>query len=323
MAQPVASASPVVEHYVTLFDNNYLPIGLCLYQSLLKHGTAFVLWVLCMDERVEQNLRALDLLHLRLLPLAEVETPALQAVKPGRSRGEYCWTITSFSPEFVFARAPEATRVTYLDADLFFFRSPEPLFGELTGAGKDILITEHAFAPEYDSSELNGRFCVQFMTFRRTAAAAVVLKWWQARCIDWCYDRHEDGKFGDQKYLDQWPGLFGNTVHILTELDLAMAPWNADYRLGLMDTDSPRPPVFYHFHGLRIVAPDRVRLFSGHRIRAGRFLYAQYVTTMHFVAATLRDAGIPIPILAESDEPWGWLRKIKRRISGRLAYASF
>jgi hypothetical protein len=315
-------AGAPVEHYITLFDNNFLPMGLCLHGSLLRHGGAFVLWVLCMDEAVERNLRALDLPHVRLIPLAEAETAELRAVKPSRSRGEYCWTLTPFTPDFVFAHDAAAARVTYIDADLFFFATPAPLFAELEAAAKDVLITEHAFAPEYESAALNGRFCVQFITFRRTPAAATVMRWWQARCIEWCYGRHEDGRFGDQKYLDQWPGLFGDAVHILQDRDQALAPWNADYRLGMHAAGAAYRPAFYHFHGLRVIAPRRLKLFGGHRVRVARPLYAEYVLAMRTAAAQLQAAGIALPFIAETPEPLHWLRNLKRRAAGRIGYAA-
>ncbi len=317
----MSQAPPAAEHYVTLFDNNFLPMGLCLHASLMRHGGAFVLWIVCMDELAGRNLRALNLPHVRLIPLAEAETGELRAVKPTRSRGEYCWTITPLTPDFVFARDPAVKRVTYIDADLFFFATPASLFAELDGAGKDVLITEHAFAPEYESSALNGRFCVQFVTFRRTPAAARVLAWWQARCIEWCYGRHEDGKFGDQKYLDQWPALFGDTVHILQDRDQALAPWNADYRLHRHPAGAAYRPAFYHFHGLRIIAPHRVKLFGGHRVRYARPLYLDYVAAMQAAAAQLKAAGIALPFLPEAPESLRWLRNLKRRALGRLGYA--
>lgn len=314
------TASPV-EHYVTLFDNNFLPLGLCLHASLMRHGGTFVLWVVCMDEAAERNLRALDLPHVRLIPLAEAETSELQATKQTRSRGEYCWTVTPFAPDFVFARDPAAARVTYLDADLFFFASPAALFAELDSAHKDVLITEHAFAPEYESSDLNGRFCVQFVTFRRTPQAAEVLRWWQARCIEWCYNRHEDGKFGDQKYLDRWPVLFGNAVHILQDKTQALAPWNAEMQLALCSRDFT--PAFYHFHGLRVIASDRVKLFGGHKIGATAMrLYRPYVEEMHRALQTLRSRNIPVPVIPEPAEPLQWARRWKRRLTGIVGYAS-
>ena len=312
-------AAAPVEHYVTLFDNNFLPLGLCLHGSLQHHGGAFVLWVLCMDEAVERNLRALALPNVRLIPLAEAETTSLRSVKDSRTRAEYCWTITPFTADFVFARDASVMRVTYIDADLFFFAPPTPLFAEFEASGKDVLITEHAYAPQYDNTLLSGRFCVQFVTLRRTQAAAEVLHWWQARCIEWCYARCEDGKYGDQKYLDQWPVLFGNSVHIFSDPDQTLAPWNADYRIGL-GLKHPRP-VFYHFHGLRVVAPHRIKLFSGHRIVAARFLYEEYVAAMHETAARLQAAAIGMPTLPEASTLFGWLRKIKYLLTGIVAYA--
>ena len=315
-----SSNSRGVEHYITLFDSNYLPMGLCLHGSLMRHAGPFVLWVLCMDELVAQQLVRLDLPNVRLIPLAEAETDALRAVKASRTRGEYCWTVTPFTADMVFARDASATRATYIDADLFFYASPAPLFAELDATGKDVLITEHAFAPRYRSAAANGRFCVQFMPFRRTEAAARVSSWWQARCIEWCYARIEEGRCGDQKYLDVWPQMFGDAVHVLSNHDLALGPWNAEYRFAL--AGRPIVPVFYHFHGLRIVATHRMRLFTGYRIGAARGLYGIYLAAMRTAVATLGEAGIEVPVLPEAPEPQGGLRRLARRVAGQLQYAS-
>ena len=106
-------------------------------------------------------------------------------------------------------------RVTYLDADLWFRKSPAPIFKEFDKSGKDVLITDHAYSPEYDNSEKNGQYCVQFTTFTREGGETV-RKWWEERCIEWCFARFENGKFGDQKYLDDWLERFPEQVHVLS-----------------------------------------------------------------------------------------------------------
>ena len=265
-----------VEHFVTLFDNNFLPMGLVLYQSLTEHGQPFRLWILCMDELVERHLAQLELPYVRLIPLREVEDARLLAVKPLRSRGEYCWTLTPFSPQFVFDRDSTVTRVTYLDADLYFFAPAEPFFEEFERSGKDVLITEHAYDPRYANKiRRSGRFCVQFITFVRSDRAEKVMRWWQDRCLEWCYARVEGGKYGDQKYLDLWPELFQSEVHILRQKERTLAPWNVRYYQKR--ASGAAQPVFYHFHGLRLVGPSRLLLYSGYDLgdAADRF-YESY-----------------------------------------------
>ena len=68
---------------------------------------------------------------------------------------------------------------------------------------------------------------VQFMTFRRDARGLEALHWWRDRCIEWCYYRVEDGKLGDQKYLDDWPERFDG-VHVLEHPGGGLAPWNVE-----------------------------------------------------------------------------------------------
>lgn len=247
------------EHYVTLFDANFLPQGLSLYYSLVRHGGDFALWVLCMDKACLETLRRINLPRLRLLDLHELETPELLAVKPCRTRAEYCWTLTPFTHRFVFEADNTIKRVTYLDADLFFFKSPQTIFDEFEESGKSALITDHAYAPAYDQSATSGQYCVQFVTFIRITAEPV-RKWWEDRCIEWCKAYHEDGKFGDQKYIESFELLFPTFVHVLQRLDLLLAPWNA-----CMFPYSRC--VAYHFHSLRFLGPNRpILLVHGYSI---------------------------------------------------------
>src|SRR5947208_676192 len=95
-----------VEHFVTLFDSAYLPAGLCLYRSLCEQAQPFRLWILCIDSTTETCLRELGLPNVSLIPLREEETPRLLAVKPQRTTGEYCWTLTPFCVQFVMDRDP-------------------------------------------------------------------------------------------------------------------------------------------------------------------------------------------------------------------------
>jgi hypothetical protein len=307
-----------VEHFVTLFDSNYLPMGVCLHSSLMRQAAPFHLWIVCMDDIAIAQLRALDLLNVTILTLAEVETPALLAVKPSRSRGEYCWTLTPFTPQFVFDRDATVQRVTYLDADLFLYGSPQILLEELEESGKDVLITPHAYAPEYDQSATSGIFCVQFMTFRRTAGGMHVLHWWQERCIEWCFARHEGGKFGDQKYLDDWASRFPSQVHILKQVEKTLAPWNVEY---FMEKNKSLVPVLYHFHSLKIVSPTRILLFRGYRIHAGLGLYRRYMEAMSEVFAKLKKADMPVPVIAQKADRLDFLRELKRRLLRTTAYS--
>lgn len=299
-----------MEHYVTLFDQSFIAMGLALHRSLRAHARPFRLWVICMDEEVERSLAQLGLEDVGLIPLREIETARLLAVKNGRTRGEYCWTMTPFAPEVVLARAPDAARVTYLDTDLFFFDRPQILFDEFEASGKHVLITDHAYAPEYDVAEQSGRFCVQFMTFRRTAPSLEVLHSWQEQCLEWCYARYEPDRFGDQKYLDAWPDKFPTAVHVLRQTSKTLAPWNASY----FAARGPLHPVLYHFQGFRLVA-GRLAGSVGYRLSAPvRELYQRYTRELGRVVDELESRGIAV---ARVPRPPG-LRQVLRDLRDRL-----
>lgn len=282
-----------MEHFVTLFDSKFLPQGLELHKSMERHVPDFVLWIICVDDKAFEALGKLLLPRTRLLQLTKIETTELLSVKSARTIGEYCWTVTPFAPRFVFEAEEAVERVTYIDADLWFRKDPAAIFDEFESSGKSVLITDHAYAPEYDQAATSGQFCVQFMIFKREESE-VVRQWWEDRCIEWCYARFEDEKFGDQKYLDDWPTRFASFVHVLRDKELLLAPWNVTrFPIGRA--------VAFHFHGVLL---GRKRIFIPPRYHIPHVLielvFGPYFRGLKSAIETLRQIGYDYVPQAES-----------------------
>lgn len=309
-------------HFVTLFDKNFLPSGICLYQSLNKTHKNFILWVLCMDDEVWVQLNSLSFDNVRLIKLSEIETDELLVVKKERTRVEYCWTLTPFTPKIIFEREPSIDYVTYIDADLYFFDSTTKIFDEFEKSNGHVLITEHGYASQYDKSEKSGIYCVQFMIFRNTTEALTVLSWWQEKCIEWCFNRCEDGKCGDQKYLDDWPQRFGSVIHVLTNLSLTLAPWNLVRFFGQINQNYR--PTFFHFHGLRIISNNTIRLYFGYKIpKSGMTYYREYTEMLINVMAEIKSRFGSFPTLPEESNIKFFFKKIIFRLFGLVRYEKF
>lgn len=239
--------------FCTYFDRHYLDKGLACYHSLVRHCLPFQLWILCMDEVTHRVLTDMQLPYVHLISLSDFEkdnSPLLQA-KQNRSLIEYYFTCTPSLPLYVLDLNPGVDIITYLDADLFFFSSIEPVYQEL-GTGS-ILIISHRFPPELEDRKKFGIYNVGMLSFRRDHNGLACLHWWQDRCREWCYDRIENGRFADQKYLDDFPDRFFGVV-ILQHKGTGLAPWNlANYHYSQRGREfliDGQTLIMYHFHGL-------------------------------------------------------------------------
>jgi hypothetical protein len=276
-----------MREFCTLFDSNYLFKAVAMHASLTRHCPSFHLTAFCFDERSKEVLDRLALPGLSMVGLAELEEfdAELLSTKDDRTPLEYCWTATPALPLYLLATRPELQEITYLDADLLFFSDPEPLFEEMGDAS--VLITPHRYAPEFAHQAVNGIYNVQFLTFRRDRRGLETLHWWHDRCIEWCYYRLEDGKLGDQKYLDDWPKRFDG-VHVLEHKGGGLAPWNithydvrrADARGVLVDDYSL---IFFHYHRVRLLRNGKYDWHPpGYHISAqnGELIYEPYLEAL-------------------------------------------
>lgn len=242
--------------YCTYFDKNYLARGLLLISSLAEHSKRpFHMLVLCLDEPTYDALLKLDLPNVRLIRMSDFEKDdaQLREAKGNRSLVEYYWTCTSSLLLYIMTRNPRYDWYVYLDADQYFFNDPVLAFSNTDNAS--ILLVEHSFSPELEHLKENGRFNVGFVGFRCDDEGLASSTWWRERCIEWCHDRNEDGKFGDQKYLDNWPEMFSH-VKVLNHPGIGLAQWNIEqYTLTCDDKNCIRindaPLILYHFHGIK------------------------------------------------------------------------
>lgn len=248
-------------NYCTLFDSNYLIRGLAMYNSLKENSDKFHLYVFSFDELSNKILKELNLENLTVISLKEFENEELLKVKSGRTPGEYCWTSTPLTILYCIEKYG-LDFCTYVDADIYFFSNPEVLIKEMVENNNSILLTEHRYTKIYNQEITSGKYCVQFMTFKNDKRGLKALNWWKDQCLNWCYARVENGKFGDQKYLDDWKERFEG-VHILGNLGGGVAPWNVQqYKIDKINNNkillnekannNNFELIFYHFHNFKV-----------------------------------------------------------------------
>jgi hypothetical protein len=239
---------------------NYLSKALVMYDSLQNTcGDDFKLIYFAFDSKTVEILNLLKYKNIIPVSIEQVEAkePRLKSLKGSRSVAEYFFTCTAQAIEYALAEF-EIDMVTYLDADLFFYKSPRVVIDEM--GDNSILITDHRYYPPINNHK-SGKYCVQFMPFRNDATSKIVLENWREQCIEWCFAYPEDGKYGDQGYLNDWTEKYENIV-VSENRGVGIATWNKPgYRIyaegNILKAYSEEikkeiDVVFYHFNSLKI-----------------------------------------------------------------------
>lgn len=241
--------------FCAISDDNYVFQTVAFHRSLLRHNPEAHLTVFCFGEEARRLLDGLGLSNLDTVSLGELESfdPELLAVKEKRQPVEYIWTTPPSVSLYMLERG--STQVTYSDADHLFFSSAGPIFEEM---GNDsVALMPHRFAPQHRYQAVYSIYNGGFFSVRGDERGLEAMRWWRERCLEWCYNRLEDGKIGNQKYLEEIPRRFEG-VHVIAHKGAGLAPWNVDqYRInkenGRLMVDEV-PLIFFHYHRLRLRA---------------------------------------------------------------------
>ena len=212
-------------HFCTLFDKGFLFKGLALHDSLMRHTSDFTLWILCMDEESHTTLTKLSLRNVRLLTLRDVEDEELKIAKKNRSPRKYCFTLSPSLPLYIL-KNNNVESIAYLDADLYFFNSPEVVYEEM-GDGSIMIIPQHLGPTRKDKEKEVGKYNVGMLIFRKDKNGLACLEWWREQCLLYCDDQIKPGHYDDQKFLDYFEEKFKG-VYVLKNRGANLAPWNIE-----------------------------------------------------------------------------------------------
>lgn len=274
-------------YFTTFFDKNYLSRALVLYDSLKRHCVKFEFYALCLDEYCLNyfSINTEKYPEVISISLDEIEKKdfELKESKKNRSIIEYYFTLSPCLPLYVLNKYKLA-HICSLDADIMFFSSPEPAFSYLENYS--ILITPHNFPQELKEYEKFGIYNVSFQIFKNDENGRICLESWRKQCIDWCYDKLEDGKFADQKYLDDWEKNFIG-VSPITDIGCGVAPWNVySYKIRKVKKDvyvNGTKLIYYHFQGLSFIGDHLVKHGLNYYIKGQKskqirdFIYKPYI----------------------------------------------
>ena len=242
-------------NFLMYIDANYLYKALICYKSLTDtYKEHFNMYIYCFDDIVYDILQKINYNNVILIKKQDFETKELLQQKSKKKSYEYFWTYTPKLIGDTLKKVPENDIVIYVDADMMFFSSPKPIIDELEN--KDVLVQPNNFSvKERWQFEPVGYYCVAFNVFRNNANSRKIVSNWKKQCAEWCYANFEQGRFGDQKYLDDWRDKY-KKVREVTVVGSNIAPWNI-HKFDVSSKDNQVmlnnvPLVFYHFHAFKM-----------------------------------------------------------------------
>ncbi|MBI3442705.1 MAG: hypothetical protein HY007_02975 [Candidatus Sungbacteria bacterium] len=237
--------------FCTLTDKNYVYKWLALCNSIETHISRYTIWVLCLDDESEILIRRLDKKNVEIVNLSHLRDTELERVRSSRTKQEFAWTCKPSIMSYILGEKNVAAMI-FVDADMLFYSSPEPLFQKYTDAS--IMITSHKFSEKKQYiADIVGYYNSGFIIFRNDGTSRACVRRWKNQCIEWCYNFHDKGRHGDQSYLKSWPQDFKN-VEEISEKGANLGTWNLERytvrkKRGEFYIDDEKL-ICYHFHGL-------------------------------------------------------------------------
>lgn len=287
-------------HFSTVVSQDHLYKFIAMYTSLESHCTGYQIYVLCASRVVYDILTAIRFPHVVPVDLKRIEDDELLYAKRERIFHAYCWTLKPVFLHYVMTQYPDARFFAHLDADLFFFNTPDLLFSEKPDAS--LYLTHHRNSPSFwKFYYVTGVYNTGFVGCRGDAAGLAAVSRWRGQCVEYCPIQEDPMRraFGDQRYVEDWPELYPGRVHVIESLGANAALWNiTEYtvsdRGGTLFLNED-PLIFYHFSGLTAVDANEYNLCWYYHIDSDDIVDRIYLPYVRLLKKTVEELGVYYP----------------------------
>jgi len=235
-----------LQRYCSIIDSNYIARARALHSSMERHCKPYKWHILALDEVTMKALVGLDNVKITgygsWCPCGLKIDNALLKARGVLDWNVFIWALKSAWMLHLLKRVGLPS-VSYIDADCFFFSSPELLFKEVGDA--ELAVCPHRFSSDVKEYEVNGKFNGGYIFARSVENVHRCLDEWMKICA-----AHENGKHTEQKHLNTWPKKWG--AYVIKNIGVDLAPWNQrQYKYSCEYGNiyvEDVPLIFYHFH---------------------------------------------------------------------------
>jgi hypothetical protein len=223
-----------------------------MVHSFLDYNPDSNIKILCLDIQTNNFLSEVfqDDSRIELYALTDLDVSTINSILGNRTYQEFCWSLASIFLNFTLLKFSKS--VIYLDSDIYFFGNIKSILREIEGFS--VAATPHRFSKHLEYLNVVGNFNVQFVYIKNDSIGYEVSNEWAKQCITNCSTDLENGFYGDQKYLDEWPQKYLGSFKSIENIGAGVGPWNFDqYRISKVSdqlTVDQVPLIFFHFHGL-------------------------------------------------------------------------
>lgn len=276
-------------HFTTIVSQDHLFKFLAMVSSLKANYNNFKIFVLCVNDIVWHILNRINIAEVTPIMLKELESPVLDKARKERSFQAFCWTLKPVFLHYNMNKYWDCKYFAHLDADLFFFSSPDGIFLENPEA--NLYLTHHRNARDFlQYYRSSGVFNTGFVGCKNSDVARKAVAGWEEQCLRECPVAADPTRklFGDQRYVESWPDDY-DRVHIVRSSGVNAALWNIqNYTVSIKDEKiyiDDDPLVFYHFSGLTIISRNEFNLNWYYYIKDKMVLnhiYMPYVIALNY-----------------------------------------
>lgn len=250
---------------LTICSRNYLGQALTLKESVIKHSPNYDFYLFLADEPGDISQKGIVILNDDIVPDWRTMAFKYDVI-------EFNTCIKPFCIEFLFKKG--YAQVLYIDPDIYLFDNLDSVVNKLQEYS--IVLTPHRIKMMIDVNGFvndvaisqNGIFNLGFCAIKNNEIGNLIIRWWEMRLAQYCYNEAREGLAVDQKWMDFIPAYFPKEAYISHDPGLNLAIWNINEReisfldgkpyVNIKGSEEKFPLRFFHFSGFSPQIPNRL-----------------------------------------------------------------